>query len=341
MTAVINFEYFISPMLCQHVNLNDHVDSMRVLNEMILHGGIDVMAESSIMSKMIDENYYPCDKVLNNMFPKGAACVFSPQDVAKLINKIISNIQEFNSEVSAYEFDWGDFIIEPPLNPISIKRGGDLSVFLKDLLVRSVLFNSESTIFYNQAKNKSDKLDKFNLSGVVTECFPSLPHGISNNLACSVHNISDARDYFYRLDAKDLYSRANTNLALKCSLYCGCIEIIKRNSLDLELSWDAFKIGQDFLDSLIRNQAAYTQPYSSVVFETIIYVLCRHPKNEVLPFRKSAKSQDQRTLGDLKAYRTHITDAHQALRLMFWVEPDKTIILANIGPKFEESISNP
>lgn len=341
MTAVIRFEYFISPMLCQHVDVNDHVDSMRILNEMILHGGINVMAESLIMTRMIAENYYPCDKVLNNMFPKGNACVFSPQDVAKLINKIISNIPEFNSEVIDYEFDWGEFIIDPPLNPISAKRGGDFSVFLKDLLARSVLFNGESAIFYNQAKSGTSNLDKFSLSGVITDSIPGLPNGISNEWTCSVQNISDARDYFYRLDAKSLYSRANNNLSLKCSLYCGCIELINRNSLNIKLSWDAFKIGQDFLDSLVRNQGAYDQTYSSVVFETIVHVLCRHPKNEVLPFRKSAKSPVQRTLGDLKAYRTHITDAHQALRLMFWVEPNKTIVLANIGPKFEEEISVP
>lgn len=341
MTAVIRFEYFISPLLCHRVDVNKHVDSMRVLSEMIMHGGINIMAESSIMSKMIEEEYYPCDKVLNDMFPKGEECVFSPQDVAKLINRIISNVTEFNSEVDTHEFDWSVFEVDPPLKPISIRRGEDFSFFLKNLLARKVLFNGDNTIFYNQAKNELENLDSFSLSGVVQDAFPGLPHGMSNAWKCNIDNICDARDYFYRLKAKDLYIRANTDLGLKCAIYCGCMELLKRNGIELHLSWDSFKIGRDFFNSLVRNQGANDQVYSSVVFETITHVICRRPKNPVSPFRKTAKSTEQRTFGDLKAYRTHINESHQALRLMFWVEPDKTIVLANIGGKFEELISNP
>ncbi|MFJ5435901.1 hypothetical protein ACIPSR_20345 [Pectobacterium sp. CHL-2024] len=339
MTSVIKLEYFVSPLISSGVNVFSYVNGIRMLKDFIESCNLDVRTEPALLIKMAEEGYYPCDKIFNGIFPKGEECVFSPQDVVRLINGLISTVEEFDSTVKSHEIEWDSFTIHPAVNFLSDKRKDSVTAFMKDLVVRKNIFGSEHAIFYSKVND--DKIEKsLSLTAVVSGIYPELAEEVPFEWNCKVDAYLDMQSYFLSLNAMDLFSKANSSQMLKCALYCGCVDFLKRNNIDIQLVWDAFRLGADFYDSLIRNQCGPNQTYSSVVFEALVQVICRRPKNEVLPFRKTATSSEQRVSGDLKAFRTHITESHQALRLMFWVDTNRVIILANVGPKFEEEIAS-
>lgn len=339
MTSVIKLEYFVSPLISTGVNVFSYVNGIRMLKDFIENCNLDIRTEPALLIKMAEEGYYPCDKIFNGIFPKGDECVFSPQDVVRLINGLISTLEEFDSTVRTHEIEWESFTIHPTVNFLSDRRKDSVTTFMKDLVVRKNILGSEHAIFYSKVND--DKIENsLSLTAVVSGIYPELTEEVPLKWNCKVDTYLDMQSYFLSLNAMDLFSKSNSSQMLKCALYCGCVDFLKRNKIDNQLVWDAFRLGSDFYDSLVRNQCGPNQTFSAVVFETLVQVICRKPKNEVLPFRKTATSSEQRVSGDFKAFRTHITESHQALRLMFWVDANRVIILANVGPKFEEEISS-
>lgn len=341
MTAVIKFEYLISPLICTGGQVDEHVNGMRLLKELVSSSDIDVKCEDSILSNMQEAGYYPCAKILSRAFPGGEDCVHSAQDVSKIINNIISNFEECSPEVTSHEIEWNSFTVVPPIETISDERKNNVEIFLRNILSRKFLLSEEFSFFYSQRNKPILQSQKFSLSGTISDIYPAgsiaMPVELSNEITAH----GNLNDFINNIDGYSLYKVASDISSLKCALFFGCVNFLNNNYASEKFEWDDFKIGADFLDSLLRHQGAIEQEFSSVVYETIVQVLCRHPKNEVTPFRVSSKSTEQRTHGDLRAFRTHITSRHQALRLMFWVDSNQIITLANIGPKFEESISLP
>jgi len=290
---------------------------------------------------MTAAGYYPCAKVLSAAFPGGDECVHGAQDVAKLINNIIREIEECSMEMSTHVIEWEKFIVDPIIQTISDERREYVNSFLKNILSRKELLKENFSMFYSQRNEMLCQSQKFVLNGIIKDVYPSngikLPLSVSNDIMA----YGNLNDFIQSVDGYSLYMIADNPSSLKCALFCGCVSFLNKNHPNESIEWDDFKIGDDFYDSLVRNQGAKGQEFSSVVYETIIHALCRHPKNEVKAFRVSADSPDQRIVGDLKGFRTHITSRHQALRLMFWVDSSRIITLANIGPKFEETISLP
>ncbi|HBA9728694.1 TPA: hypothetical protein J1455_004073, partial [Escherichia coli] len=273
--------------------------------------------------------------------PGGEDCVHSAQDVSKIINNIISHFEECNPEVTSHEIEWDSFTVVPPIETISDERKNNVEIFLRNILSRKFLLSEEFSFFYSQRNKPILQSQKFSLSGTISDIYPADSVAIPIELSNEIIAHGNINDFINNIDGYSLYKMASNISALKCALFFGCVNFLKNNYTGEKFEWDDFKIGADFFDSLLRHQGAFEQEFSSVVYETIVQVLCRHPKNEVKPFRVSSKSTEQRTHGDLRAFRTHITSRHQALRLMFWVDSNQIITLANIGPKFEESISLP
>lgn len=341
MTAVIKFEYLISPLICTGGQVDEHVNGMRLLKELVSSSDIDVKCEDSILSNMREAGYYPCAKILSRAFPGGEDCVHSAQDVSKIINNIISNFEEYSPEVTSHDIEWNSFTVVPPIETISDERKNNVEIFLRNILSRKFILSEEFSFFYSQRNKPILQSQKFALSGTISDIYPAgsmvMPIELSNEITAH----GNLNDFINNIDGYSLYKVASDISSLKCALFFGCVNFLNNNFASEKFEWDDFKVGSDFLDSLLRHQGAFEQEFSSVVYETIVQVLCRHPKNEVNPFRVSSKSTEQRTHGDLRAFRTHITSRHQALRLMFWVDSNQIITLANIGPKFEESISLP
>ncbi|HCK7137753.1 Uncharacterised protein [Klebsiella pneumoniae] len=341
MTAVIKFEYLISPLICTGGQVDDHVNGLRLLKELVSSSNIDVKCEESILNNMHKAGYYPCAKILSKAFPGGDNCVHSAQDVSKIINNIISDIEECSSVVTTHEIEWNSFTVVPPIETISDERKNNVEIFLRDTLSRKFLSSEEFSFFYSQRNKPILQSQKFLLSGTISDIYPTddmvAPIELTNEIAAH----GNLNDFINNIDGYSLYKVANNIPSLKCAFFFGCVNFLNDNFASEKIEWDDFKIGDDFLYSLQRHQGALEQEFSSVVYETVVQVLCRHPKNEVKPFRVSSRSTEQRTHGDLRAFRTHITSRHQALRLMFWVDSNYVITLANIGPKFEGTISLP
>jgi hypothetical protein len=104
-----------------------------------------------------------------------------------------------------------------------------------------------------------------------------------------------------------------------------------------------FCIGSSFWSSLKRWEAAGDGRHASTTLDSCARLVARMPKyapNELLKRTASRAGKEPvlRNADKAKAWRTHITKEHEAMRLMFWKRSDDMIELANIGGKFELEI---
>jgi len=98
-----------------------------------------------------------------------------------------------------------------------------------------------------------------------------------------------------------------------------------------------FRFGSQFLASIQKWGFGNRQDWAMLLIDTCARILLGVPKNEVKPFRISAKSdvQRQRKADNAFAWRAHLTKANAGFRLLLWTTPDGVIEFANIGPKKE------
>jgi hypothetical protein len=97
-----------------------------------------------------------------------------------------------------------------------------------------------------------------------------------------------------------------------------------------------FSIGADFPASLARNQCAGEQPFSGACLTLCGQIISDRCNRFQGPMGRP--NQTIRSFDGASGWRVHLTDAHQALRLMYW-NLGNSLEFANVGPKFELLIS--
>lgn len=97
-----------------------------------------------------------------------------------------------------------------------------------------------------------------------------------------------------------------------------------------------FTIGPDFIGSLQDHQAVANGRHANLVLEVCAQLAancCNRFQRHMGAAEKIYRGRD-----NAKAMRVHLTDSHEALRLMYW-KTDKALEFANVGGKFELWIS--
>lgn len=94
-----------------------------------------------------------------------------------------------------------------------------------------------------------------------------------------------------------------------------------------------FAFGGDFLLSVARNGFFSEHGLRHILVETCARILVGKEKNDLSEWITIPP------YAGWKAYRTHVTKAGPGYRLMLWRRADDVLIFANVGPKFEEYIS--
>ncbi|RZT56422.1 hypothetical protein EV283_0473 [Sphingomonas sp. BK036] len=96
-----------------------------------------------------------------------------------------------------------------------------------------------------------------------------------------------------------------------------------------------FAVGSEFFESLQRCQAAGNQPFAQVCLDNCAQVVADVVAKFVRPM--GAKHHEKRDRDKAGAFRLHVTENKQGLRLMYWKTKNE-IEFANVGPKKEEVI---
>ncbi|MEI0694478.1 hypothetical protein [Pectobacterium aroidearum] len=338
MNAVINFEYLIAPVLSKDVYFDTVVDNLRLLSELLSSGVYVAYLEKDILSKMRSHGYFPSDRVFQNKISKlTEGTVFCSADIVRIVNIILSNAEELEEK---HLVEWEvEPIIDSSFNVISKGRESDLNKLYCSMAVDG-FFNQTPLIPVYFHPDDPGLFQKISFKGVIKYVFPSCRHVLPLEFHSCLNIMANIDNVFGEMDGYELYKHAETELEYKFAFYVGTVRLIKEGSLSNGISWDEFKIGENFITSLKENQGHQNQPYSSVVYDTIINLLADTGQVNVNKFNTDATGGTQRVCKGFSAYRVHITKSGRALRLLFWKD-DYEFILSNIGNKNELRIYEP
>lgn len=133
-----------------------------------------------------------------------------------------------------------------------------------------------------------------------------------------------------------IWHGALTDEELHLAIAIKALEIIRDSGEVAELSKLVdFTIGSGFRRSLEANQCIANGAYAAVCLHLCAQLVAGKCSKYKRPMGENGQIfRDRDSAG---AWRIHLTEAHQALRLMYW-EDGGRIEFANVGPKFQERI---
>ncbi|WP_288654074.1 MULTISPECIES: hypothetical protein [Pantoea] len=342
MNGVINFEYLISAALYEPKYFNKAVHGMRLLSEIYSDDLDFLFVENNIIIKMQDNGYYPSKSIFQRVVAKlDDEPVFGADDIVRMVNVFLSKAIQFDEKNVDQLIEWEkEAIPKGDICSLSDDRGKQVIEQLLGHAISNQFSNEKTSILYYESTNPLGKCNII-FEGKIKDAFPPLQED-DKDFSSAVEIFSSIEDYLLQLDGFELYKESTTIADYKLSLFVGAKKLIKVNNLDTSIEWDDFKIGDCFIESLIENEANADRRYSSATYEAVINFLAKTGKSEVNLFYRSDDSDQLRRVEHFTAYRTHITKAGRALRLLTWKnEKNNSWIISNIGNKDELYISNP
>lgn len=342
MSAIINFEFLLSPTLSTIDFFKKLVDDLRILYETSMDNSGVIFVEDNIIAKMIDSNSFPSSRIFKTAISKlDDDSPYSAEDIVRMINTIIDRSNVFEEKNLQIVAEWSSLNITPPLHAISEDRSRELINAIENLSLENKYNKKDISILYYHPTNPLFT-QQLNINAMISELYPEIESKLPCNFneTFKIHFCLDK--YFNSLDGLSIFRSANTALQVKLSLYIGAINAIEKNSFNTKVEWDDFKIGAGLIESLVTNQCFGEQEFSSIFFESAIHIIAKKPKSEVDFFYKSTDPKSPRTSGNLVARRTHLTQKNRGLRLLMWENPQtKEITFSNVGNKFELVILSP
>lgn len=342
MSGVINFEYLISAALYEPEYFNKAVHDVRLLSEIYSDELDFLFVENDIVIKMQDNGYYPSKSIFQRVIAKlDDEPVFGADDIVRMVNVFLSKAIQFDEKNVTQLIEWKENAV-PKCNIYSLSddRGEEVNEQLLGYAVSNRFAKEKISVLYYEPNNPFEMTNVV-FEGEITDAYPPVQDG-DKEFSSDIDVFSSIEDYLLKLDGFELYRESITTADYKLSLFVGAKQLIKLNNLDSEIEWDDFKVGDSFIESLTENEANGDRRYSSATYEAIIHFLAKTGKSEINFFYRSDDPSEPRRIEHFTAYRTHITKAGRALRLLTWRnEKNNSWIISNIGNKDELHISNP
>lgn len=336
MRAIICLESIIAPALCNPDSILLFVEDLLQIKNDLNNSSNPPLLEENISEKLISLDLYPCDHIFAKNLSKSKEIIYSARDIARIVNNIISNQETWSSELPDVASEWSDTHITPDINPFSSREPQ-----LKEMLEAITIHHHNSNFHASIINPKlSASTHEINFTGTLNDISPDLIDNLPKTLSSNTPVTSRYLEYFPTANIEIFFKNAKSDYDIKLAIYIGCIKSLEsRNISDHNFTLDSFELGQDFTESLRRNQCYFEQKFFGVCIEKIINILTENTNTEAKPFRLNETSTEQRRNGEYYAWRTHVTKKHEALRLMFWKDREDHIILANVGNKHELEIS--
>ncbi|MCL6742315.1 hypothetical protein [Kosakonia sp. R1.Fl] len=340
---IINSEYLVAPLLCTGNCISQYVEDLRIINEIVANSDIKVFKELDIFSEMGKAGFYPSDSSFRKIISQDNDSIHSAQDVVRTLYRLVNALPDYKNIIDNYYIEWNTQSTSPVLSYLSENRELHYKNLFHEIIFNSLLLKEKGFIFSLQKNNSFNTNLEIAVETGIIRLEPNILNDMPVSLKENVTLFGNVRDVIVKFSGYDLYKAADCLQGLKLAFYFGVLNYSAINNINRTISWNDFDIGENFYESLVINQCANSQKFSSLLYDMVLRVICRKPVDlEVNPFRKSKDSKEQIVFEGLKGFRCHLTKHHQGLRLMFWVEPEtRRIILANVGPKMEEKISEP
>lgn len=338
-TAVMTCDFLLAPAFCEPKEIECRVADLVEYARSIQARGMKPLLEDDASGKLIEAGNYPCDGAFKSNLAKLEEQIYTVKDISRVVTRILDDAEYFSySEKALWESDQGH--IDPDLSGLNQKRKSEILRLIEEIAVHNKLESKDYSILHFC---KINNISKTTFRALLKEIVPPLLTPLPYELIQCVTLESSYRRYLTTLCLNEALSKEPDDpQLLKEVFYWGALCALKERDLPLEtIDPGSFDLGPKFIESLKMNQCLPGQNFWGPCFSSIVSVLTDDPSYEVHIFKKSAKSEEQKTIGEFRAYRSHITKGTVGLRLMFWRDESSSIILANVGPKKEEEIESP
>lgn len=308
-------------------------------------GLVKIFASAELSQGLINDDLYPVAPLISDTITRlGLDNVYAPGDVRVAINALLGNISLL--EDSGFcDFVYPRRVTTSPSDihlrhyP-AVREAFHISLALIPVAIeRGTLRSPCVAISLGAGFRDSDRLKfAYRLEDIQP------PLGARTELA-GVHNltvISTLSHFGERFDSETHWSCADDGEDLRHSLDLEITGLWRQlHGSDPPKTQMSYRVGQHFMASLCHNEASGTSRFATAVMESCARVLVGNPKYPVGPLKRADATGKKvpivRADGAI-AMRTQVNKSHEALRLMFWVDRNRTIELANVGPKFEFQI---
>lgn len=332
MTLVVSCDFLVAPSVCLPGELTNCVESLISVKQQINEKNANIKIEPDVMGKLTNHDLFPCIKRFNrNIEALKDQKLYSGRDIAKLVNNILSKIDENNSFGHGYLVEWGEQAIQPTLNGSIPARKEELLDLVRNMSVTSWIHSIDLTMLHYPIEMDHSTVHlNAEVKCIVPEDINETPFQIET----SIPVLNNFENYLVKLNAFELFENSENEIALRDAIVAGSLSISQRGGSG---EVNKFRFGQRFLDTLNRNQCSPKKRFSGPTFDVICHVVAGVKKYEQKEFYNDPDKKIQLVRNGKTAWRTHITKGNPALRLMYWQDGD-VIELANIGTKKELEI---
>ena len=337
LATLLSCEFIVSPSLSSESCVEDRIEDLVALRRAVREKVHAVLIEDQAMDKLVEEQKYPTQNLFEQSLRRAGIVSYSAQDVSKIVNNILSEAVEISSSKPDYLFEFVVSSCEPDFRGITPGRRDALLELLGIIAARSCWAGLRGGLLHTCNYNCFDRVRlQSQVHCVVPDQSVKYPAQI-------VHDQLLFSSYGEWLDAQDpvaAYNDASCDDDVKFAIYLAARGKRKQAGADIsDFTLKSFKLSNDFVASLARNQSCGRQKFGGAVLEAAADIVSGISVRDIGPFWSQESEGEARMRLDYEACRTHVTKGNEGMRLMFWRRADGHIVLANVGTKNELRIS--
>ncbi|WP_459205915.1 hypothetical protein ACSMEV_15350 [Pseudomonas sp. MLB6B] len=312
-----------------------YVESLIAVKRELDNESSRVYIEDNALLKLKSLGQYPCARIFNHNIDPDSESEYSGQDIARIVNNILEMGFDPETCLPLCIAEWTDRQINPDLSGCAPERTLALESLVENISLASHIYDkSLSLLHYPVTENTSP----IQITGEICAIEPltedELPIQFNNALPV----FKDFDQFSANVSGFALFEAADTPIKFKTAFHSGALSILKSRGSTATIGWDDFEFGTDFIETLISHQCGPKGRFAGTAYDVICHVIAGISKYELNPFYDDLDKKIQKTSYGQKAWRTHITKRHSALRLMYW-SSENSVQLANIGNKHDLTIS--
>ncbi len=332
MQPVITCDFLLAPAYCDPALIDEFVTDLMQIHADVTNSDHPPLLEDEAYLKLQLANRFPTDKVFSKNIQEDGVSTYSANDITTIVNKILSTAKSMEERDYFWVSDWNNLILAPEIPEHDVpSRPSELS----DLFVNLAL--------YSLTQGKSPcALHHYPPFSPLTEVNGTLINAHPSNLEFPLHVKqpipvhASYKSYFSHIDGSHFFSAEMSKYDLKLGVYSYALRIVREAGDGLQtVEWSSFSIGDDFIESMKENQAYFDQRYFTTLIDCLSHIVAGRPKNQLSTFDTSTTSGVQIQRDGNLAFRSHVTKAGAALRLMHWKTSSGKLIFANVGVKGE------
>jgi hypothetical protein len=306
--------------------------------------GIAVLYSSLALEHLSGTGRFPAQPYLTRVLESTQLIhVISSRQMATNIARFLSNATAVEDlcpisfgllEYTSADPDVLSEIRAPDLRHLSRETAAFMSVNCE------ALSSQETGLLYAYNRQKASS-QKVRLATEILGLEPAeLEQKIGKRVERNISILSVPSAYCGGLDALSVWRTAATAAELRWAIQCQAERLAHENA---RTSLKDFRIGTEFLTLLRQNQCLGEGRFCSVVLSKCSQLVAGLENLDVDDFRESEApdSPPRKRIADgAIAKRVHITDRHEALRLMFWLRAGDIIEFASVRGKFDLMIDD-